>query len=392
MENLFIAGTKYTLEVNFDLQRGVLEMSGDSYPENAFDFFQPLTKWLKDYLKSSPKSTILDLKVNYLNSSSAKCTLDFLSLLEDYHKKGGEIQVNWYYTEEDDILATAEDITTDLDLPVRIIPSEEKTDSRDLFGSEFKTIETANEIIKIQSGEKDSLLLKEYTLLTGKYEKLLKQTVRITQLGDTFQRKLLSANETIGEHYKALQKANAEIREKNRELTEAYKRIDQIARTDPLTKLSNRRDILERIQAEKERFVRFGRPFALVLADIDNFKFFNDRFGHDCGDFVLVRAAEVMSSVIRKIDSIGRWGGEEFILLLPENDLEGGCRAAEKVREKVAAILCTFKDLELSISMTFGVSIYDGSGNIEDCIKKADQALFLGKEKGKNCVVASPGK
>ena len=92
----------------------------------------------------------------------------------------------------------------------------------------------------------------------------------------------------------------------------AYKKLDQLARKDPLTGLSNRRDFLEKVNDEKIRFERDNKEFAFVLSDIDNFKSFNDKYGHDCGDFVLKKVSEVFSNIIRKQDSVGRWGGEEF--------------------------------------------------------------------------------
>jgi len=123
MENLKIPATKYTLEVNLNAGTGILEMSGSSYPENAIDFFQPIFDWIKIYLTQNPKKVVLKLKINYLNTSSAKCILDILEILEQYYKeKNGDVSVNWYYAEEDeDILEMGEEIAEDTEIPFNLL-------------------------------------------------------------------------------------------------------------------------------------------------------------------------------------------------------------------------------------------------------------------------------
>jgi len=217
------------------------------------------------------------------------------------------------------------------------------------------------------------VLFQEFTTLGQEYEKLLKQAIKITRIGDASQWKLMLANE--------------EIKRQKEELGAAYQKMEILARTDPLTNLSNRRDFYEKLVYERFRSERSGKPFSLVLGDIDNFKSYNDRFGHDCGDFILVETANIIKSVVRKQDVVGRWGGEEFILLLPEATLPGGERVAEGIRQKIAAESFCFDKHRFSLTMTFGVSEFDGSSDIDPCIKMADEALYLGKIKGKNCVV-----
>jgi len=196
-------------------------------------------------------------------------------------------------------------------------------------------------------------------------------------------------NVEMAKYIKDLQKANDIIKKKNRELTEAYMKLDLLARTDPLTRLSNRRDILDKIKYEALKFERSGEKFVLVISDIDNFKTFNDSYGHDCGDFVLVNLANLMRSVLRKQDCIGRWGGEEFIFLMPKTELEGGSLVAEKIRKKIENETFYYRDIKLNITMTFGVNVFDAIMDIDYCINKADEALYQGKSKGKNCVVRS---
>jgi diguanylate cyclase (GGDEF)-like protein len=166
----------------------------------------------------------------------------------------------------------------------------------------------------------------------------------------------------------------------------AYEKLDLISRTDSLTQLSNRRDYLEKFQCEINRFERNGKPFTVVLADIDNFKTINDGYGHDAGDFILARLAELMKSSVRKQDIVARWGGEEFIFLLPQTSMEGGKILAEEIRRKIQDNPFIYNDIHFTITITIGLSEYNGDNDTDGCIKKADQALYFGKRNGKNCV------
>ena len=176
---------------------------------------------------------------------------------------------------------------------------------------------------------------------------------------------------------------------KNKELTRAKKRLEAAARTDPLTLLSNRREILENIERERIRYERSGRTFTLLLGDLDNFKQFNDRYGHDCGDFLLVQVAKIMKSLVRKQDSVARWGGEEFLLLLPETNLEGGYTTAEKIKSAISGPSFIYNGISLNVSITFGVSMFGCTctPEVDDCIKTVDMAMYEGKQQGKNCVI-----
>lgn len=179
------------------------------------------------------------------------------------------------------------------------------------------------------------------------------------------------------------------VKERTIELEKAYQKIKLLALTDPLTNLSNRRDMLEKIESEKTRRKRGGSPLSLVLADIDDFKKINDTHGHEWGDYVLVHLANLMKSIIRKQDSIARWGGEEFLFLLPETDQQGAVAITEKVRQVIAKTAFKFKDQTLMISMTFGVcTLHDNSIDTDECLRNADSALYEGKNSGKNRVVA----
>lgn len=171
----------------------------------------------------------------------------------------------------------------------------------------------------------------------------------------------------------------------NAELSRAYARVERLSRTDPLTGLANRRAMMERLSAEEARYRRTGRPYALILCDIDDFKRVNDRYGHDCGDRVLRHVTECFGEVLREHDVASRWGGEEFLLLLPETSVTGAVNAAEKARRAIAGSPVSHDNEPIRLTMTFGVS--PGGGlPVDRAIQMADRALYRGKEKGKNRV------
>jgi diguanylate cyclase (GGDEF)-like protein len=163
--------------------------------------------------------------------------------------------------------------------------------------------------------------------------------------------------------------------------------LEKIAKTDPLTQLPNRRAVLENIDYEIIRFRRNAEPFTLVISDIDDFKKVNDTYGHDAGDKVLVSLSKLMTKTIRKQDICARWGGEEFLFLLPGTDHKGGEIISEKIREKIESSAIKYEDDSLQITMTFGLCTFSDELTIDECITRADKALYEGKRIGKNQIV-----
>jgi diguanylate cyclase (GGDEF)-like protein len=249
---------------------------------------------------------------------------------------------------------------------------EKLSNTAKIYEREFQLLDRIREIEQDSSVPKE-VLLKEYLELGKAYDTLLKKTLKMTKIGDSNQKKLLTANEKI-ERQKV-------------ELSKAYDKMETLARTDPLTGLSNRRDFIEKLQFEITRFERTQIPFSIILCDIDDFKLVNDQYGHDSGDYVLAGIADIIKSTVRKQDIVGRWGGEEFILLLPDARLGGGKRAAEDIRKNIESKSFHINNYTFSITMTFGVSQYDRAMDMESCIKKADEALYSGKGIGKNRVI-----
>ena len=178
-----------------------------------------------------------------------------------------------------------------------------------------------------------------------------------------------------------------DLERKNKELEIARRKLETLSRIDPLTGLLNRRAMLEKIEQERVRFQRNNRPFVLLMMDLDDFKYFNDTFGHGCGDAVLMEVSKLTRSLVRAQDSISRWGGDEFLLLLPETDLQGGGVVAETIKRELLKMRFKYRGEECQVRATFGVSVYDNiNKTIEECLREADQALYAGKQSGKNRV------
>ncbi len=180
---------------------------------------------------------------------------------------------------------------------------------------------------------------------------------------------------------------NKKLEKANRELIILNQKLKKRSITDTLTGLYNRRYMMKKLKEEKNRCERNNRCFSVIISDIDNFKKFNDKYGHDCGDYVLKAITQTMQDSIRKQDILSRWGGEEFLFLLPETDGYGAEVLGEKVRSKIEKTKYKYEDLELSVTMTFGIAEFSCDIGIDKTIKKADEALMKGKETGKNKVV-----
>ena len=179
------------------------------------------------------------------------------------------------------------------------------------------------------------------------------------------------------------------VEQRTEELREANQQLERMAHIDLLTQVANRRAFLEHAENEIAWAQRSGRPFAIIVADIDHFKMFNDEFGHACGDFVLSEVAATLNKNVRATDMFARWGGEEFVFILRETNAKGAAELAEKCRELIEQKRYAYNGMELGVTMTFGVSDYQAWMTIEECMEEADDALYHGKAAGRNTVARS---
>ncbi|WP_097459190.1 GGDEF domain-containing protein [Mangrovitalea sediminis] len=171
------------------------------------------------------------------------------------------------------------------------------------------------------------------------------------------------------------------------ELVELAALYERAARTDELTAMSNRRDMLQHLTKEFSRYERSGHHFSAVLMDLDHFKRINDVYGHDAGDFVLTEFAHLVQSVCRKSDVASRWGGEEFLVLLPDTSLLQALALAERLRYQVEQHNFTFKDQTIPLTLSAGVCSITQANSVEKLLKQADVNLYEAKMKGRNQIV-----
>jgi diguanylate cyclase (GGDEF)-like protein/PAS domain S-box-containing protein len=164
-------------------------------------------------------------------------------------------------------------------------------------------------------------------------------------------------------------------------------RLQYLSRIDDLTGLLNRRVLIEKLEDEVRRIQRYKSNLSLIICDIDYFKEINDKYGHDIGDRILQMVSRLFTEAIRNTDIIGRYGGDEFLVILPETTIEGAKEIAERIRSSVENF--KFKEGETSINTTVSLGIAEFNPekeNVGELIKRADNALYIAKGKGRNRV------
>ncbi|HSR36589.1 MAG TPA: diguanylate cyclase, partial [Desulfurivibrionaceae bacterium] len=176
-----------------------------------------------------------------------------------------------------------------------------------------------------------------------------------------------------------------------RKLATAEEKIRELAVTDELTGLKNRRFLLSRLADELDRAHRYHRPLACLLFDVDHFKRVNDTYGHEAGDAVLKALSDTAQRHCRATDLLGRYGGEEFVMILPETDLEEARLLAERLRKTIADLRISVAEKEITVTVSFGVASYRPAEttaliDLYGFIKRADNAMYEAKRLGRNRV------
>jgi len=170
-------------------------------------------------------------------------------------------------------------------------------------------------------------------------------------------------------------------------VTKRRQELERISSSDSLTGIYNRRHMERRLEEELERIRRGGAALSVAMVDVDFFKRINDEHGHDCGDFVLKEIVAGIGAEMRASDILGRWGGEEFLLLLPAADGEQAMLLGERVRRAVEGREYEYGGLRLKATVTVGVAQAKPGDRSAPAVKRADLALYRGKRRGRNCVV-----
>jgi len=208
-------------------------------------------------------------------------------------------------------------------------------------------------------------------------------------LNEKMEIEVIGVSRDVSERNKAedeLRRANRSLEAAHQELQQMFAHEQELARVDGLTGIYNRRYFFELATREFSATIRYQRPLTIILFDIDDFKLVNDNFGHAYGDTILIQIAQVAIAQVRDVDVLARYGGDEFIILLPETDSEHAFIIAERIRESVASTNVGPFIITLSIGLAETVHAPQDQ-LIEDIIRRADKALYLAKQKGRNNTV-----
>lgn len=163
----------------------------------------------------------------------------------------------------------------------------------------------------------------------------------------------------------------------------------RLAATDPLTGAYNRREFSLMVEREALRSHRYHHALSLIMFDLDLFKKLNDSYGHSAGDKALQRFTTLCTNTLRNVDIFGRWGGEEFVALLPETDIEGASIIAERLRKIVGESVLTYNEHKISFTVSIGIAQFkDGETTIEGPLSRADSAVYDAKKAGRNRISA----
>ena len=182
------------------------------------------------------------------------------------------------------------------------------------------------------------------------------------------------------------------LRERQAELTEALAQIRALATRDALTGLLNRRAMMDELHREVRRRERQPQRLTLVLVDLDNFKRINDQLGHRMGDRVLQAFAEVSRASLRAADQVARWGGEEFLLMLPQSDHGTAVDAVERIRAALRTATIPGAPLDLMVTFSAGLAVCSEEGDIEAAIDRADLAMYRAKTEGRDRTVCAAAR
>lgn len=258
-------------------------------------------------------------------------------------------------------------------------------------GHKLAPIEQRISLLLATPEHQDNSLYGPLTELWQKHLELINRLDRITRISDGYQslarEKEVTLAESMDKHLRQLEKI-ARISDRYQQMMHDLNLALREASThDTLTGLPNRRLMIERLKEETERHQRNGLPFSIAMLDLDRFKMINDHYGHDTGDNVLIQVASLLNSEIREHDLCGRWGGEEFLVLLPETNQATARHAMERVRQAVERLDIQGQAPAMSVTTSIGLAEHRTGDSYSDTIQRADNALLEAKRSGRNCLL-----
>ena len=237
----------------------------------------------------------------------------------------------------------------------------------------LKTSDASSEEIKIIS--KDLMKVEKHDDFETIREKLITITVSLDKEINKFGDELQKENNEIIALKKRVETLEAQLKEVKKE-----------AKTDALTNMLNKRALNEELAKQEQFYKRHNRPYSIIFFDIDHFKNVNDTYGHDAGDVILKSVGLLLNRYSRDIDIVGRFGGEEFVIIAPETSKEGAYKFAEKVRQIIKKTKFMYKKTRINITISAGVAERSETNSMEETLKLADERLYKAKKGGRDRV------
>ena len=189
-----------------------------------------------------------------------------------------------------------------------------------------------------------------------------------------------------------VKKSQDKLKKINNELESSLEKLNRLVVRDYLTGLYNRRHIINQLM-EQRRINKYSETsISLILGDIDDFKVINDTYGHEAGDFVLTVISSIIKKNCRQIDTVSRWGGEEFLIMLTNTPIEGAKILSERIRKEIKEFDFNYKEHKIKCTITLGVVEVNSNISLEENISLADKAMYEGKNLGKDCSIVSTMK
>jgi diguanylate cyclase (GGDEF)-like protein len=265
-----------------------------------------------------------------------------------------------------------------------------------IFDNEEKVIKQAEDLA-VSFDEHAKLVHENMKSLAVGYRRSYREQQRLIRLSDRQQVQLRqmtvelqNVNERLEEQAQKLEGLNGALQEEIKQKKLLEEELRAIATIDSLTGVYARHQLLEFGENELKRFLRAGHPLCTLMLDIDHFKKINDTYGHSVGDSALKHFTDVCRASLRTTDTIGRIGGEEFVIIMPDTVLDDGYEVAERIRSNVEESIFCRDDLSLSFTLTVSIGLYEFTKedhSFEQSLSKADSALYEAKGAGRNHVI-----
>ena len=311
-------------------------------------------------------------------ASLLKSHEDLCTLLEGV----SELIIRSIYSANDHVEHFLKNLKERLEVVDVFISNNNKTQQAMSVASSTLTENMSKEVDDLQLVLTDSKTLEEL-------EAQVKRSLEKITIGlDDFNAERKKLEQESQSRIMELQQQLDQAREETDNLRDNLHQQRQRAMTDPLTKLPNRHAYNERLHLEYNRWRRYKKPLCLAMADIDHFKNINDTYGHSKGDEVLTKCAQILMDGLRSTDFVGRYGGEEFIILLPETSVKDAIRAMNKLRAQIKAATFETETDPFNVTMSFGVATFENKDDFNLVFNRADTALYRAKNRGRNQVCA----